>query len=98
MLHFGKEFLRTPTSQQTRMVEGFAGAEGLLSRGVDVILGTHPHVVQPIVKVVRYSNSDAGDAYVAYSLGNFLTGQRWRYTDSGIIAYLHIEKRGESTR
>lgn len=95
ILHFGNEFLRTPTNQQTRTVEGFAGAEGLLSRGVDVILGTHPHVVQPIVKVVRFSNSDAGDAYAAYSLGNFLTGQRWRYTDSGIIAYVHIGKQGD---
>ena len=95
ILHFGKEFLRNPTSQQTRVAVGFAGSEGLVSQGVEVILGTHPHVVQPIVKVVRFSRSDAGDAYVAYSLGNFLTGQRWRYTDSGIIAYVHITKQGD---
>lgn len=93
LLHFGVEYLQTPTIDQTRIAEGYAGVEGLLSRGVDVILGSHPHVVQPIVKVVQYSG-DARDTYVAYSLGNFLTGQRWRYTDSGIVAYVHIQKQG----
>jgi poly-gamma-glutamate synthesis protein (capsule biosynthesis protein) len=37
---------------------------------------------------------EAKDTYVAYSLGNFLSNQPWRYTDSGIIAYINIEKRG----
>ncbi len=97
LLHFGTEYLRTPTAQQTQSVEGTAGVEGLLSRGVDVILGSHPHVVQPIVKVVQYAD-DAREAYAAYSLGNFLSGQRWRYSDSGIVAYVHIEKRDSKTR
>ena len=68
-----------------------------MSRGVDVILGSHPHVVQPISKVLQYANYKGNDTYVAYSLGNFLTGQRWRYSDSGIVAYVHINKRGLKT-
>jgi poly-gamma-glutamate capsule biosynthesis protein CapA/YwtB (metallophosphatase superfamily) len=98
MLHYGMEFSRTPTREQTLVSEGSADAAGLLSRGVDVILGSHPHVVEPIVKVVQYSESESNDNYVAYSLGNFLTGQRWRYSDSGVIAYVHIQKQGLKTR
>ncbi len=98
VLHYGMEYRRTPTSEQVKVTEGSTGAEGLLSRGVDVILGAHPHVVQRIVKVVQYSDFEANDTYAAYSLGNFLTGQRWRYTDSGVIVYLHIQKQGEKTR
>jgi poly-gamma-glutamate synthesis protein (capsule biosynthesis protein) len=55
-------------------------------------------MVQPIVKVLQYSAWRARDTYVAYSLGNFLSGERWRYSDSGIIAYVHIEKDGLRTR
>jgi poly-gamma-glutamate capsule biosynthesis protein CapA/YwtB (metallophosphatase superfamily) len=98
ILHYGMEYRRTPTSAQTEISRGSAVAEGLLSRGVDVILGSHPHVVEPIVKAVPYSNSQGNDAYVAYSLGNFLTGQRWRYSDSGVIAYVHIQKQGLKTK
>lgn len=93
LLHFGVEYLRAPTAEQTQIVEGTTGMEGLLSRGVDVILGSNPHVVQPIVRVVQFSK-DIKATYAAYSLGNFLTGQRWRYTDSGIIAYVHIRREG----
>jgi poly-gamma-glutamate capsule biosynthesis protein CapA/YwtB (metallophosphatase superfamily) len=96
MLHYGMEYIRTPTSDQIRVSQGSSDAKGLLSRGVDVILGSHPHVVEPIYKVLQYSRGL--DTYVAYSLGNFLSGQRWRYSDSGIIAYVHIEKQGTKTR
>jgi poly-gamma-glutamate capsule biosynthesis protein CapA/YwtB (metallophosphatase superfamily) len=98
ILHYGMEYRRTPTSGQTQVSEGSSGIEGLLSRGVDVILGSHPHVVEPIVKVVQYADSKANDTYVAYSLGNFLTGQRWRYSDSGVVAYVHIQKQGTKVR
>jgi poly-gamma-glutamate capsule biosynthesis protein CapA/YwtB (metallophosphatase superfamily) len=98
LLHYGMEYRRTPTTGQTVISQGSATEQGLLSRGVDVILGSHPHVVQPISKVVQYSNYKGKDTYVAYSLGNFLSGQRWRYSDSGIIAYVHIQKRGAETR
>lgn len=98
ILHYGQEYSRTPTQQQTGITEGSAEVEGLLSRGVDVILGAHPHVVEPIVKVLQYSNYKGNDTYAAYSLGNFLTGQRWRYTDSGIVAYVHIQRQGLKTR
>jgi poly-gamma-glutamate capsule biosynthesis protein CapA/YwtB (metallophosphatase superfamily) len=98
VLHYGMEYIRTPTSEQNEVSQGSAEVQGLLSRGVDVILGSHPHVVQPISKVVQYASGEGKDTYVAYSLGNFLSGQRWRYSDSGIIAYVHIQKQGDKTR
>lgn len=97
LLHYGTEYQREPTSEQVEVSEGSAEVQGLLSRGVDVILGSNPHVVQPIVKVLQYSNLRPNDTYLAYSLGNFLSAQRWQYTDSGLIAYIHIEKRGLQT-
>jgi poly-gamma-glutamate synthesis protein (capsule biosynthesis protein) len=43
---------------------------------------------------VAFTSWKASDKYVVYSLGNFVSAQRWRYSDSGLVAYVHIEKRG----
>jgi poly-gamma-glutamate synthesis protein (capsule biosynthesis protein) len=94
IVHYGNEYERQPSVRQVAISQGTTDAEGLLARGVDVIVGHHPHVVQPIARVVAEPGREAKDTYVAYSLGNFLSNQPWRYTDSGIIAYINIEKRG----
>ncbi|NLC53620.1 MAG: CapA family protein, partial [Firmicutes bacterium] len=58
---------------------------------MDVILGSHPHVIRPLEKVVitdpftRYPKT----CLIAYSLGNFLSNQRWRYSDCGLMLTLH---------
>ncbi len=91
LLHWGDEYERQPNENQVEL------AEEIRSRGVDVILGSHPHVVQPIEHVFEYENWRMKDKYVAYSLGNFLSAQRERYRDSGLMAYVHIEKRGLRT-
>jgi poly-gamma-glutamate synthesis protein (capsule biosynthesis protein) len=91
LLHYGEEYEREPSEEQVEI------SQEILSRGVDVIIGSHPHVVQPIAHVVQYSNWKVTGKYVAYSLGNFLSNQRWRYSDSGLVAYVHIEKRGLRT-
>jgi poly-gamma-glutamate capsule biosynthesis protein CapA/YwtB (metallophosphatase superfamily) len=91
VLHYGDEFEREPSEEQLEV------SQEILSRGVDVIMGAHPHVVQPIAHVVQYSSWKSIGKYAAYSLGNFLSNQRWRYSDSGIVAYVHMEKRGLRT-
>jgi poly-gamma-glutamate capsule biosynthesis protein CapA/YwtB (metallophosphatase superfamily) len=91
MLHYGNEYEREPSQEQLEI------SQEILSRGVDVIIGSHPHVVQPIAHVVQYASWTVTDRYVAYSLGNFVSAQRWRYSDSGLVAYLHMEKRGLRT-
>jgi poly-gamma-glutamate synthesis protein (capsule biosynthesis protein) len=87
LLHYGNEYEREPSAEQVEV------SRDLLSHGVDVIIGSHPHVVQPITHIFEFSGLRVTDKYIIYSLGNFVSAQRWRYSDSGIIAYLHIEKR-----
>lgn len=60
-MHWGEEYTHTPTTVQTRE------AEYLSSLGVNLIIGSHPHVIQP----VGYVN----DTLVIYSLGNLISAQ-----------------------
>ena len=58
-MHWGIEYEYTPNNYQKDM------AEYLESLGVDIIIGTHPHVIQPIDWI--------NNTLVIYSLGNFLS-------------------------
>jgi poly-gamma-glutamate synthesis protein (capsule biosynthesis protein) len=61
-LHWGVEYARDPTDAQRSLAEQLAG-----SPDVDLVVGHHAHVVQPVARV--------GDLVVAYGLGNFLSNQ-----------------------
>lgn len=65
--HWGNENHHTPNKTQKKYAQLFA------NEGVDVVIGTHPHVIQPI-KWMK-SKRDNHQTLVAYSLGNFLNGQ-----------------------
>lgn len=75
-MHWGIEYQRHPNAEQKNL------AQLLKLHGVDVIIGSHPHVVQ------RYEQSE--DGVVFYSLGNFVSNQRKRYTNGGLIAEVNI--------
>ena len=60
-MHWGEEYINNPNVEQKRI------ANYLSSLGVNLIIGHHPHVVQPI----SYIN----DTLVIYSLGNFISNQ-----------------------
>ena len=64
--HWGNENHTMPNEKQQKYAQLFA------DEGVDVVLGMHPHVIQP-VKWVKGKNQHR--TLVAYSLGNFLNGQ-----------------------
>jgi poly-gamma-glutamate synthesis protein (capsule biosynthesis protein) len=82
--HFGREYLNKPDAFQRDMV-----AHALAS-GADIVLGGHPHHVQPY-ELIRYS--EQGQPHlVAYSLGNFVSAQRERYTDGGMVLYFTLRK------
>ncbi|MCF8241221.1 MAG: CapA family protein [Melioribacteraceae bacterium] len=83
--HFGDEYKTEPTPYQIDIVK-------LAQRhGADVIIGSHPHVVQPVELFESVSgNIDTG--FVAYSLGNFISNQRWRYSDGGAILNFSVTK------
>ncbi len=76
-LHFGHEYHLQPSEEQVRLVHILQDA------GVDLILGAHPHVLQP-------AEQTAPDRFVIYSMGNFLSNQRKRYQDAGVIVDLKV--------
>lgn len=89
-LHFGDEYKRLPNTFQKRT------AEQALQYGADLILGAHPHVVQPYEwKSVKLEDGQEHTGLIAYSLGNFISAQRWDYKDVGAILKLTLHK-GES--
>ncbi len=75
-LHFGEEYQNHPNSQQTSL------AQALLSNGADVILGYHPHVLQPAFLM--------DNKLVIYSLGNFVSDQTGLERKSSIILNLQF--------
>lgn len=60
-LHFGLEYSHTPQARHVEM------ATFIAEQGADIIIGHHPHVIQPIDFI--------GDTLVVYSLGNFVSAQ-----------------------
>lgn len=89
LLHFGTEYRDTPDSMQDELVDG------LFENGADVILGGHPHVLQPFeIRTVRDENGETRKGYVFYSLGNFISCQTYDGVnkDIGVIVNLRFEK------
>jgi len=87
-LHWGNEYDTIPSAIQANLADYF------FSQGVDIIIGSHPHVIQ---KMVWYKgNSAKKDRMVVYSLGNFLSNQRKPKTDGGVIVRIELEKSDSS--
>lgn len=82
--HFGEEYKRNPSEYQKRFVDL------AVTNGADIIFGSHPHVIQTME--FKKGNGRLDSVFVAYSLGNFISNQQWRYSDAGVILNLNIEK------
>ncbi len=87
-LHWGNEYDTIPSKTQTDLAEYF------FSIGVDIIIGSHPHVIQKMVWIKNAGNGK--DRLVAYSLGNFVSNQRKTRTDGGTIIRIELTWNGES--
>lgn len=83
--HFGEEYQREPNSFQKEVVNKTIAA------GADIIIGSHPHVIQP-VDFFPAKNGRLDTGFVAYSLGNFISNQRWRYSDATVMLKLELSK------
>lgn len=83
IVHWGNEYERKPNKQQRRL------AEFMRRNGVDIILGSHPHVVQTV-------EVDSINGVTLWSMGNFVSNQRKRYCDGGIIGVIDIEREGNT--
>ena len=78
-LHWGEEYQRVQNKEQEKLA--------LLLRewGVDYVIGSHPHVVQKIKHQIATNGDTCNSVPIVYSLGNFVSNQRDRYKNGGII-------------
>lgn len=92
-MHWGIEYQKKQNSEQERL------ANLLFTNGVDVILGSHPHVLQPMEKkTITLEDGTTKDCFVIYSLGNFMSGQTIANTRNSIILNMSFTKNGETEK
>lgn len=82
-IHWGIEYQLHEHPSQRQL------SEFLAQHGVDLIIGGHPHVVQPIHLV---DNGTGGKRLIVYSLGNFISNMKTRDTRGGAIVKVLIER------
>jgi poly-gamma-glutamate synthesis protein (capsule biosynthesis protein) len=87
-LHWGTEYDTIPSKNQTDLAEYF------FSQGVDIIVGSHPHVIQKMVWTK--DNEGIKDNILIYSLGNFVSNQSKLRRDGGAVVKIEMERKGES--
>lgn len=85
-IHWGTEYQSLPSKYQTDV------AEFCFNKGVDIIIGGHPHVIQKSVWTKDTVNNS--EQFITYSLGNFVSNQRKQKTDGGQMIRLELEKKG----
>jgi len=88
LIHWGNEYQLNENGQQRQL------ADSIFQWGADLVVGANPHVVQPIKKAgLKGDEGGEKSGLIAYSLGNFVSGQRRKHTDGGIMLEVEIEKR-----
>ncbi len=78
-MHWGEEYTNTPVQSQKNI------ANYLASLGVDLIIGCHPHVIEPVDFI--------GNTMVIYSLGNFISSQNGPNNLTGLMMSIKIRKK-----
>ena len=86
-VHWGEEYQTYASDTQKQM------AKRISELGVDIILGSHPHVIQPYETIV---NSSGKKVFVTYSQGNFISNQRYEElgdarTEDGVIINFKLD-------
>lgn len=84
MVHWGVEYVLLQNRNQEEL------ADFLVDQGVDLIIGGHPHVIQPM-KVVR-NEKEGKDVLVVYSLGNLISNMKTADTRGGALVRARIER------
>jgi poly-gamma-glutamate synthesis protein (capsule biosynthesis protein) len=88
-IHWGEEYQREPNAYQKDM------AQFLFDNGADIIVGSHPHVIEPMEW--HRADSMRKDQVVVWSLGNFVSNQRKQYTDGGTMFKITLQKEAGKT-
>lgn len=81
--HWGAEYNHNPTSSQKKHAQMF------LEAGASAIMGSHPHVLQPVQK---YTTKDGRETFISYSLGNFAAYQKDIDRKASAVIYLDFSK------
>ncbi|MBR5101709.1 MAG: CapA family protein [Muribaculaceae bacterium] len=85
-LHWGEEYTLTPLRSQRDL------ADFLIDEGVDLIIGGHPHVVEPME--LRHSDKHNKDVLLVYSLGNFISNQKDIDCRGGAMVKVRVKMEG----
>lgn len=89
IMHWGDEYFTTPNASQRKL------ARFLHENGADIVIGSHPHVVQPIEFITDGSDTTG---VTVFSLGNFISNQSKRYTNGGLGISLNlIRQKGKTS-
>ncbi len=84
--HWGEEYSMEPTEQQK------AVAQCCFKNGVNVVVGTHPHVIQP----AKFFTINGKRVLLAYSVGNFVSNYYRTNSDGGLMLAFQIIKNKDS--
>lgn len=97
-LHWGEEYQLKQNTWQDKI------SQELCNAGVDIIVGGHPHVIQPIKML--YSEDSSNETVCVYSLGNAISNQRREllspecttgHTEDGLVFTYTLEKYSDGT-
>lgn len=91
-LHWGGEYRHAPVEWQRTM------ARSLVDAGADVVMGSHPHVLQPAEVITVDDLNGPRDGLILYSLGNFVSNQRTFPRDGGVIARATLQRCNDQVR
>ena len=89
-MHWGIEYRLLPQKAEKDM------ADWLLAQGVDHVIGSHPHVLQPME--VKKDVHTPAKHLVVYSLGNFISNMSREGSDGGAMVKLNLKKKWGITR
>ncbi len=86
--HWGIEYKHHPNEEQ------ISYADFCFENGADIVIGSHPHVIQRMEhKTYKSVSGTEKDVLVAYSLGNFVSNYgTWRYCDGGTMVKFSLSK------
>jgi poly-gamma-glutamate synthesis protein (capsule biosynthesis protein) len=87
--HWGSEYKLQPTQEQVDW------GEYIFEQGADMIIGGHPHVIEKMVWTKGNEDLSENEKLIVYSLGNFVSNQRKRYTDGGTLFKVTLKREGD---
>jgi len=86
--HWGLEYKPQPVQEQIDW------GNYIFEQGADMVVGGHPHVIEKMVWT-KEKDDNGQEQLIVYSLGNFVSNQRKRYTDGGTLFKVTLQKKGD---